>query len=419
MSLKYEELRLGDIGVDMYKDGKSIEEIARVSPVYLNTNLDLLGLSVVDYAIVNNMVGGNGLIVGRSGCGKSQLAEDFSRYYFGGNIDAEGKALTIEGDPELRIMEDVFTNLSKEDLKRSLNDRVNTNYINLEELNRCPPITQNQFFALLNKRLIFEGNNVVLGNGFCPTVSTVNIGNGDYKGTFESDLALYNRFGIVLDLDSSEFKPTYEDKKLLRVLRPADSGLKKSPIRDITSKLIEDNKIIQVSTLNLGLEAEIALEFLEEGLTNCCKNSEKDVDWNIQNRECQNCEHNTTAPNPHSLCSLIQSPVSRTMNNVRLYSAGIDHLLKIKGNYNVNIKDIVFRAFELTASYSGVLNPFISQSSFSSKNSKMMKDVVEKLKQDYSSREDSILTALNSSERGIPISSLFCIVKQNGEKKIF
>jgi len=409
--LTYDNLKLGEKGVEMYKVGASIEEIQKESAVYLNTSEDYLGLNTTDYIAVGILTGGNTLLAGRSGCGKSQVADDIARHYFGGSIDSEGRALVIEGDPELRIMEDVFTDIDKVKAKRVLNSRNKANYINMEELNRCPPFTQNQFFALLNKRLIYEGKTVDMGEGYCPTISTVNLGNGDYKGTFDSDLALYNRFGMVLNLDENEFSPTGNDTRMLKLLRPADSGIKKSKTRDITDLLRNKNKEIKKSSIDLGTEAEAVLEFIEYGLSNCSENGKKDVDWGSQNRSCQGCDKNTQAPTKNSICSLVQSPVQRTLNNIRLYSAGIDNMLKLKGIEDTLAKDIVFRAFELTAPYSGVLNPYVAQQSFDKKNSLMMKDVVEEIKKEYNENENRIIAAMESSKKGTHPSSLFFITK--------
>lgn len=409
----YDTLKLGEKGVEMYNSGASIDEIQKKSAIYLNTNKDELGLTPTDYIITGILTGGNTLLTGRSGCGKSQVAQDISNFYFGGSIDNKGKALAIEGDPELRIMEDVFTDVDKEQAKRILNNRHNANYINMEELNRCPAFTQNQFFALLNKRLIHEGKTIQMGKGYCPTISTVNLGNGDYKGTFESDLALYNRFGMVLNLDDKEFKPTSYDTRILDVLRPADSGVKSAPIRDITKHLKNENSKIKANSMNLGLEAEAVLEFIKYGLSNCSKNEEKDVEWNIQNRICQDCDKNQ---NGKALCSTIQSPVTRTLNNIRLYSAGTDHILKLKGINNIPPKEIVFRALELVASYSGILNPYVSQQKFNKKNSKMMKEVIQKLKEDFKENEDRIITVLENAQNGKEKSSLFYLKMPNSEE---
>lgn len=418
--INYEDLKLGEKAVEMYKNGSSIDDIAENSAVYLNTKENFNGLNNTDMIIANVLAGGNTLLVGRSGCGKSQLTKDIHNYYFGGSVDAGGKGLTIEGDAELRIMEDVFTSIDKEKAKRFLNKRADANYINLEEINRCPPFTQNQFFSALNNRLIYGGEEKELGSGFCATISTANLGNGEYRGTFDSDKALYNRFGLVVNLDEKEFMPAYEDRVLMKKIRHADSKLKQSPKKDIADKILQANKEIKANSLNLGFESEAVMEFLEESLNNCSQNkSIKDLEWHIQNRVCQSCPLNLDAPQKYAICSMVQSPVERTLNSIRSYASAMDYLLKLKGvDKNVSPRDLVFKAFELTSAYQGALNPFISKTSFNEKNSSMMKDAAGKLREDYMKNEDRILTIFEAAKKGIKPSSLFYLKKSNSDDKV-
>jgi len=408
--LTYDDVKLGEKAVELRRTGASQEEIAEKTAVYLNTQKHFYGLNNTDMIVADVLRGGNTLVVGRSGCGKSQLAEDICNYFFGGSIDMNGRGLIIEGNnPDLRIMEDVFTTVNREEGRRVLNHRVGANFVNFEEFNRSPEFTQNQYMDALNRRLIWGGQKVVLGDGFCSSIATGNLGNGEYKGTFESDKALYNRFGLVVNLDEPEFRPSFEDREMMERLRPADAGIKRSPIRDITGKIIQASEKIKESTLELNLESEAVLKFLRDGLDNCSQHhGTKDLEWHFQNRTCQECPKNADAPQQYALCSMVQSPVTRTLNNIRSYAAALDYLMKLKGvGKECPSAELIFKAFELTSAYQGALNPFILKRLYHEKASSMMKDVVGQLKEDYKRNEDRILTALEAAQRGVKPSSLF------------
>ena len=57
--LTYDDLKLGEKAVDMYEAGATPEEIARSSPVYLNTSPVFNNLNVTDLAIAG-VLGGFG-----------------------------------------------------------------------------------------------------------------------------------------------------------------------------------------------------------------------------------------------------------------------------------------------------------------------------------------------------------------------
>src|SRR3989344_1142265 len=101
--LTYDDVKLGEKAVELRRTGASQEEIAEKTAVYLNTQKHFYGLNNTDMIVADVLRGGNTLVVGRSGCGKSQLAEDICNYFFGGSIDMNGRGLIIEGNnPDLR-----------------------------------------------------------------------------------------------------------------------------------------------------------------------------------------------------------------------------------------------------------------------------------------------------------------------------
>src|SRR3989338_5067302 len=99
--LAYEDLKLGEKAKEAFLAGKSPDYIKDNCGVYLNTHNHFAGLNVTDLAVAGVLAGMNTLLVGNTGCGKSQLARDIHNYLFNGNIKEGGHAITIEGHPEL------------------------------------------------------------------------------------------------------------------------------------------------------------------------------------------------------------------------------------------------------------------------------------------------------------------------------
>ena len=76
--MNYEDLKLGEKAKEAFLGGKSTEDC----PVYLNTRPVIYGLNVTDLVIAGVLAGMNTLLIGNTGCGKSQLARDIHNYYF-------------------------------------------------------------------------------------------------------------------------------------------------------------------------------------------------------------------------------------------------------------------------------------------------------------------------------------------------
>ena len=399
-NLTYEDLKLGEKTKDLFFRGESYEEIRETCPVYVNTKPVYAGLNVTDLAIAGVLAGMNTLLVGNTGCGKSQLARDFNNYYFGGEKANGGNGLTIEGHSDLDIYSDIFTNVDLERARRVLNDNHKSLFFDLEEFNRCPPITQNQFYGIGNGRLIHNGQSVQIGrDGYRTTIATANIGNGEFQGTFETDKALLNRFGVVLDFDYPMFMPTSEDEILVIESRIADPGVKEAPIRDISDKIIQLSNEIGEKSGSPGLDALAVANYLRFGLRNCYSGNNESVSksktWPYQ---CQACNQNS---GNNALCSLVREPQPRTIQSMIKYATALEYLAKLKNpKQEINPRDLMFKAFELTSAYQHVLNPSVLKQEYSDENPVMMQDVVQKLKQDYMENEDLILTSLEEAVEG-------------------
>src|SRR3990167_3024695 len=116
-----------------------------VLPNYINNREVFAGLNVSDLASAAVLAQLNLFIVGDTGTGKSQLASDIYRHWFGGNKTEQGQGVFIRAHPDINIYEEIFTNLNIERARREMTDSLDAIIYDVDEINRAPPVAQNQF----------------------------------------------------------------------------------------------------------------------------------------------------------------------------------------------------------------------------------------------------------------------------------
>ncbi|MBS3099505.1 AAA family ATPase [Candidatus Pacearchaeota archaeon] len=380
--------------------GLKYEELAL--PYYINSREVFAGLTVSDLARASVLGGLNLFLVGDTGTGKSQLASDIYRHWFGGNKAEKGQGVFIRAHPDTNVYEEIFTNLNIERKQRELTDSLEALVCLVEEINRAPPIAQNQFFGLGDGKMDYRGREISLGReGYNLLIATANIGNGEFQGTFETDKAMLNRLHVALDLEYRAFHPTFKDKYKIKTRRKADPNVRLAPIRDISDKIIQVSKEISEATESSDLETQAVLNYLETGLQNCQKYEVKDRVWPMG---CQNCSFNQKK---EALCSMIKAPTTRTIEVVRKYAAALEYLAKLK-NPEIEIEpyELIFKTFELTGAYQHLLNPTNLRAHYNHAP-KVMAEAVEKLRQDYESQKDFILASLEEAQKGEKVTRFF------------
>ena len=404
--MKYENLKLGEKAKEAFMKGKGVDYIKKNCPVYLNTKPVIYGLNVTDLIISAELAGIPTLLVGDTGCGKSQLAQDIYNYHFNGNQGEKGHGTKIRGRPELDIYDEIYTRLNLEKKIREPTENVHSLIHFLDEMNRTHPVTQNQFFGLGDGFLEYRGSKLSLGkNGYFWTIATANLGNGEFQGTFNTDKSLYNRFGVAIDFDYEMFQPTDEDRILIKQLRAADPKIKEAPLNDLSEEIMNASEEISRLSVNPGLEATAVANYLEFGLENCeegrtsitsgSKQSKKGKTWP---HVCQECHKNRDSK---YICSLIKQPQPRTLQSTIRYASALDFLIRLKDNSKkINATDLMFKSFELTAAYQQILNPNVLRSEYYEQNPYFISDIVVKLKNDFKKNEDMILTTLENSLKG-------------------
>ncbi len=392
----------------------SLEYEELILPNYMNSEKVYANLTVSDCAIAAVLAKLNLMLVGDSGTGKSQLAKDIFNYYFKGNFSEGGQGIMVRAHPEIDIYNEIFSELNKTEAKRVLKEDIKAMVYFVDELNRAPEVTQNQFLGLGDGMMDFQGRSFRLGReGYHLLIATANLGNSEFQGTFEADKAMYNRLHVTIDVDHQDYKPTRKDKLKLKQ-KIADPNVKEAPRRDISDKLIISSKEITELTRNPGTEALAVLYYLEFGLDHCQRYNRKGKIWPMG---CHDCAHNNAADGSHALCSLVKSPVERTLQAVLKYACALEYLAKIKNPHQpLNAVDTVFKSFELTGAYQQLLNPTVLKTEYFDHNPALMKETVEKLRKDFKKNEDFIFCALEKAKEGRKITEFFQYDNNNDKK---
>jgi hypothetical protein len=320
---------------------------------------------------------------------------------------APRQKILIRVNPEIDIYNEIFTQINTGAGRRELTENIKALIYRVEELNRAPPVAQNQSFGLGDGDMDYKGKSISLGReGYHQLVATANLGNGEFGGTFRTDKAMYNRLHVAFDFDYPQYKPTAEDRFEIDK-RNADPNVKKASPKDISELIIAAHKEIIQRTADKGIEATAVMHYLSFGLENCWEYEQKDKSWP---RKCQGCGHNPTGD---ALCSLIREPSTRTLQSTALYAAALEHVAKLKDpTVSLDPVELMFKSFEMTGAYQFLLNSGVLKQKYEDDVPAMMHAVVEELKKDFRENEEYILTAMEQAQEGMRIVSFF---KKDGQ----
>ena len=384
---------------------------------YRNTRPVLANLDVTDLVRASVLAKLDLALMGNTGSGKTQLAKgDIFNGWFNGNKKEGGNGIFLRAHPEIDIYHEIFTELNLERAQRELTTDIEALVYLVDELNRAPPVSQNQFLGLGDGVMDHKGRAIKLGRrGYHLLIATANLGNGEFQGTFDIDKALYNRLHVILDMDHPDFKPTREDKFELRGRR-ADPNVKEAPKKDLSELIIDASEAIGLKTVEPGLETIAVAHFLEFGLDHCLNSGKTELTgpkgkvWPIN---CQDCPFNTDGK---AVCSKIKAPVERTIEATIRYAAALEYLAQLKDqDQRISATDLMFKSFELTGAYQFLLNPGTLRQEYVNENPRFMSEVVRQLKDEFNKRKDFVITSMEQAQRGKRMTRFFWAKNGKGE----
>ncbi|MBI4152335.1 AAA family ATPase [Candidatus Woesearchaeota archaeon] len=244
-------------------------------------NLGGIPYTMREVLMVAPLVAGlNVYLIGGTGEGKTQLANDLAGFFGEQYCYAEGRPdfelAELLKQVNLGKLRDVGSDRELVELTANVQKAL----FYVDELNRCPPIVQNYFFNFFDGKFVHQGKIYRLGkDGYSVGFASGNIGDGAYVGIQDSDRALKDRMHLIVKLDDPDYCTTEEDDWTI-------FGGAKSPRAklaehrdDLTSRILELNRdfgqrevplILRV----LGLYFHKGLDYLE----NTARHSKRALD---------------------------------------------------------------------------------------------------------------------------------------------
>jgi len=297
----------------------------------------------------------NVYLVGGTGEGKTQLANELAGFFGNQYCYAEGR-------PDFELAE-LLKQLNLEKLRSTdaksdrelveLTENVRKALYYVDELNRCPPIVQNYFFNFFDGKLVHGGKIYRLGkDGYAVGYASGNLGDGAYVGVQNSDRALLDRMHLIVKLDHPDFITTEEDDwEIFGSAKNPRAKLAESGV-DLTQKIISlhhefGKREVPLILRALGLFFHKGLDYLE----NTAKHSKRAVDiaW----------------PNvPGIRADTDENKVMPISKRAVLATIGLTEALQMiaeaKGVEEQDTVELYLDALRLTVPYSGILaSPFV------------------------------------------------------------
>jgi len=366
--------------------------------IYRNSKTIKLGnisYKMRDALIIAPLITGLNLyLIGETGEGKTQLANEMARYF------GKKQVCYMEGRPDFdpnELLKSV--NLGK--LKKAKSDKelveltenINKMFYYVDELNRCPPIVMNYFFNFFDGKLVHNGEILKLGKSdYSLGFASGNIGDGSYVGVSDTDRALKDRMHMIVKLDDPKFSTTEEDDYYIfnnakgpRVKLPDTTGECLDDILE-SHKEFNQNEVPLILSV-LGVYFNKGLDYLE----NTKRHSKRaiiDVWPNSRNLR-EDTDENKILP-------LSKRAV---LSSIALTSA----LEMIAKNNNCKVEDttnLFLDALELTIPYSGVLSKNYVNLECDGDTYLAFENIMEKIKEDTKNKKKDLETAIAYAQFG-------------------
>jgi len=376
---------------------KLLEKVRKLPhfPVYRNsTEVVNLGVSlsvedVVKAAIIGEL---NILLIGERGEGKTQLMQDINSCLFG------NRGTYIRARPDMKTKE-LYELFNIEKLKKELSEKVRAPLTQIDEINRTPPIVQNEFFHMCDGYIEYDGKPVTLGEGFHITIASANVVNERYGGTFEMDDAILDRFSIVINIDNYPTK-VKDDLEIITSPSASNPRIYSSNGKDHTQEISEIVKEIKrIREEKFDLDAYVALLYLKRGLDYCeLFGSKRIISYAIPSI----CKKNNCGRLREENCGYIRPISERTTEAISALAPALRVIADSKnGNRKgmVTYKEII-EAFKLAAPYAGILDLSWIRNSYYSNPNLALDNLAKQIEQKFLQKKEEAKVGLKVSFRG-------------------
>jgi len=374
---------------------KMINELPEF-PVYRNSTpvvtIDGVCLTVEDVVKAALWSELNILLVGERGEGKTQLMQDINTSLFG------GRGTYIRARPDMKTKE-LYELLNIKTLKRELSVEVKAPLTQIDEINRTPPIVQNEFFHMCDGYIEYEGRPVTLGDGFHVTIASANVKNERYGGTFEMDDAILDRFSLVINIDHY---PTQVKDDLEIITSPwgKNPKLARGEVKDCTEQIKQICRELEsIREEKFDLDAYVALLYLKRGLDYCIiKKSKRLISYTIPTV----CKQRNCIRLKEENCGYIRPLSERTIEAIAALAPALRLIAdakKGKGDGVVTYKEVL-EAFRLVAPYAGILDLIWVRNSHFSNPNLALDQIIKRINNKFREKKEEAKVAVNFALKG-------------------
>lgn len=365
-------------------------------PVYRNSTpiITLNGIAlniedVVKAALLSEL---NILLIGERGEGKTQLMQDINACLFG------GKGTYIRARPDMKIKE-LYELLNLNTLKKELSPRVKVSFTQIDEINRTPPIIQNEFFHVCDGYIEYEGKSVPLGEGFHVAIASANVKNERYGGTFEMDDAILDRFSLVVNIDHYPTQ-TKDDLEIITSSAGKSPKLERTQGQNHAAKLRDVCRELKaMREEKLDLDAYVALLYLKRGIDWCMiKQSKRIISYAIPTI----CKQTNCIRLKAEDCGYIRPLSERAIETVAALAPALRLVADAKqgrGEGIVTYEEIL-EAFRLVTPYAGILDLIWVKNSYFSNPNLALDAVIERINNRFLQKKEAAKVAINLALRG-------------------
>lgn len=377
--MAYEELK--DLKFQNYENSTEVINIGGAS---------LTLEDVLKAAIISKQ---NIYLIGETGEGKTQIENDILGIFGNRGFFEQGR-----NDLEVREM---FTRLNLDKIYsreartteevKELTDKVNNPVFVVDELTRCIPAVQNQFFNFFDGFITVDGRKYTLGNqGYSIGIASGNIGNGRYVGASETDRALLDRMHLLIDVDNFTTQP---DDDLDVFTTRIDPRVRDASSNDQFEKILRLRE--EVSGRQIPLINYVAAIYLRKGL-----NYLDGVPGNSK-RKVKNAWPQVVQGHAKGDDSALVFPISMRAGISYLnLSKALEAVAESKGAKIEDHLQAFFETFRLAGAYSGILNPMEVQQNYYGNPYLAMDAVVDGVRKEFESKYDAIATAIGTAKKG-------------------
>jgi len=363
-------------------------------PVYRNSSEVVnLGesLGIEDVVLAGVLAELNILLIGERGEGKTQIMDDVNNSLFG------GRGTYIRARPDMRTKELYeFFNIKK--LRRELADMVKAPLTMIDEINRAPPIIQNEFFHMCDGYIEHEGKKIQLGEGFHTTIASANVSSERYRGTFEMDDAILDRFYLILNIDNYPTKVT-DDLEIITAEAGKSPKLAESLKEDHSEEIFAIAKEIKKTREEkFDFDAYLALLYLKRGLDYCSlKGSKRIISYAIPAL----CKKNS-CDRLDKGCGYVRAISERTVEAI----AALAPTLRLvadskngKGKGAITYGEIL-EAFRLASPYAGILDFNWVRHKYYSNPSLAVDELTKNIKEEFIEKKEEAKAGLRRALEG-------------------